>query len=229
MRTAFLLIVAMVVVAAVSYSGIALLNGKYSATPIVNLIGPGDRPSVCAKRSEPYFESNKKILREISGLIIKSDWFTQLWVTDSEDFWKMELIDDEADVYDNVEPTKDDIETFLPLFNQLDIRDFNSPVLFSQSNETVAAIQTASTCGLSIFDWIKFRLNAGGPARNRPTAFAIAYVYWPDGVTDISTCPEPLPKFEGSMLCEIQLSKTWTWSSRWAPNYRLNVVSTETE
>lgn len=130
MRTAFLLIVAMVVVAAVSYSGIALLNGKYSATPIVNLIGPGDRPSVCAKRSEPYFESNKKILREISGLIIKSDWFTQLWVTDSEDFWKMELIDDEADVYDNVEPTKDDIETFLPLFNQLDIRDFNSPVLF---------------------------------------------------------------------------------------------------
>ena len=219
MRTMFLIFVAFFAITTVTYSGIALFAGKYTATPIVNLIGPSALPSICADRSRPYFDRNEGVLREISNLVIETDRFTDIWVTNSPELWKLQIVDEEADLYENVEVTDGDIDTFLPLFNQLEIRDFNSPVLFSQSRENVLALQHASTCGPSVLDWIKFRLSIGEPAKGRPNAIYIGYVYWPDGVTSISACPEPLPEFEHTMLCEVQLNDNWTWFSRWAPEH----------
>ena len=229
MRTLFNLVFAILIFAPIAYSGIAIFAGHYSGTPIVNLIGPGDRPSVCAERSRPYFERNQKLLREIAELVIDADRFTSIWVTDSTEFWHMTMVDEESGISENVEPTDDEVDAFLPLFKQLELRDFNSPVLFSRSGDTVGLPQPAAACGPSIPDWIRFRLSVGKPTKGRPHAHSVAYMYWPNGVEGISSCPEPLPKFKGSMLCEIQLNENWTWYSGWAPEHILNISDADFE
>ena len=210
----------------IGYAAIAMLGSHYTASPLVQLIGPGGRPSVCADRSRPYFIQHETTLRGISEKLIASERFTDIWITKSSDpnDWILRYIDDEADVYEDVEATKEEVDLFLPLFNRLETNDFQSPVFFQQNDESVAAFQSLSTCGPSIFDWIKFRLRLGEPTKGRPHAFAIAYLYWKDGVQGISSCPEPLPEFEGTLLCEVKLDKNWTWSSRWAPERVLNML-----
>ena len=229
MRTLFSVFLALAMCAVLAYSGIAMFAGRYSATPIVNLIGPGDLPSVCAERSRPYFERNEKLLREIAELVIDADHFTKIWVTDSTDFWHMTMVNEDTGISEIIEPTDNDFEVFYPLFKQLQIRDFNSPVLFSRSGDRVAAPQLAAACGPSILDWVKFRLAIGKPSKGRPHAHTLAYVFWPNGVEGISICPEPLPAFEDSMLCEIKLSENWTWHSEWAPKHILYIDNTDFE
>ena len=209
------------------YSGIAMFAGSYSATPVVQIIGPGSLPSTCAKRSLPYFQRNQQVLSKIADTLIQSDRYSVIWVSKDTDFWKMELIDENSNLRVDVAPEQADFDTFLPLFNELETNDFNSPIIFTQNDEVVTAIQSASTCGPSILDWIKFRLNIGEPTKGRPHALAIAYIYFQSGVTEISVCSEPLPKFEDAMDCEIRLDKNWIWGSRWRPEHIIHLSDTK--
>ena len=213
-----------------TYIGIAMFAGKYTASPVVQLIGPGDRPSVCAERARPYFERNEAIMREISEAVIESQRFTDIWVTHSGDpaSWTIRNINEELDFYDDVEATQDDVDVFLPMFEKLEIDNFHSPVLFEQNTDTITVLQFTSTCGPSIVDWLKFRLGLDGPAKGKPIAFALGFQYSPNGVHDISSCPEPLPDFDGStLLCEVAFDENWTWGSRWASEVRPNIMKPE--
>lgn len=220
----FFLLIAIAVM--LTYASIAMLAGKYSASPIVQLIGPGDLPSICAKRANSYFERNEHVMRQISDALIASERFTDVWVTENEDptSWLVRSIDDEADVYDDVDATQEDVDTFLPMFAALETDSFYSPVLFVQGEESVAALQHAATCGPSIFDWVKFRTSSGEPTKGRPHAFAVGYAYWPNGVRIPSNCDEPLPDFDATVLCEVTINENWLWFSRWAPEHVLNIV-----
>ncbi len=194
------------------YVAIALGSGPKTEAPIVKILGPGSIPKVCAERASLYFEQNKEVMTFISDTILASDRFTDvptLWGRDDLDYWPLQNNDEW------VEHTPKDVETFVRYFERLNLDSYFTPILFRELDGQVGALSSRATCGLSTFDWAKFRLGLGS-VQNKPTA-SIGFIYWPNGVPEFEDCKSPsLLKAKEVMGCEIALDENWAWHSEWA-------------
>lgn len=196
-----------------AYVAIALLTGPKAEARIVKILGPGSNPKVCASRARLYLEPNKNVMESIASALLASDHLTDVWVTRSRDDLGFHAL---RNGYEWVEPTQEDIETYFPQFERLNLDSYYTPNFFSQREGSVVVASVNATCGQSIFDWVKFRLGRGS-VEDKPAAIAAAFTYWPNGIPEFEECKDPSAlKPNEVMGCEIPLNENWAWLTEWA-------------
>ena len=96
-----------------TYVGIALRAGPKAESPIIKLLGHGDRPAICSARANIYLEKNRTPMESIASALLEAEHLTDVWVMRSRkdaNHWPLRNHDDP------VEATPEDVETFFPLF-----------------------------------------------------------------------------------------------------------------
>jgi|GEM_PF-5374167 len=182
---------------------------RLDASSTIKILGPGDRPSVCADRVRAYFDRNEKVMREISDILLASDRTDEVRVNldRSFEYWlSMEV--------NNVEPTQGDFDTFFPLFEKLEKGYFHTPGAFRRFDDYVGTLSSAASCGTKLFDWLKFRVIGDDNYHGYPAAH-VGFYYSPNGGYELNSCEEPVREYHTPISCDIRLDENWIMNTFW--------------
>ena len=183
-------------------------NWRLDASSTIKILGPGDRPSVCADRARAYFDRNEKVMREISDILLTSDRTDEVRVNLDRTFERWLALDG-----DDVEPTQVDFDTYFPLFEKLETGNIFTPSFFRIDEGDVYAHHSGASCGVKVIDWFKYRMG-GDYFHGYPNADT-GFVYSPNSDYELSICNEPIESSDTPVSCDIPLTDKWAVNSYW--------------
>lgn len=194
--------------------GVALARPSENHSMRTNGLGPGDRPSICLKRSLTHISPNLSAMTKLADALRTQNEVDEVGLSPSADgSAKLTMLRAGS----MIKPSEKMRAKFAPLFDDL-IPNFFAPWVFFQRDSYVLArpgnyfpgliiSNSGPWCGGSDDEWraelekeVWSGVNRGGP---------ILYKYYPDGVVLNNPCSDEAFLTEEYGRCELRLDQNW--------------------